>query len=92
MLFIPTPEILELSANFSVNMPYGGGTVTKTFTIPDGKTYVGAGLKSMTFDKIGGARSTSFSLSGNTLTATIDCSGNWNTTVSGTLTLNVFVN
>ena len=86
-------EVIELSANYSTPVNTAG-YCTATFTMPSGKTFIGAGLKSMTFSHSNGGVRDNITIteSNGTITFGATISGNWGSrTITGTITLNVFV-
>ena len=89
-----TPRVIQLTANYSASVSYTG-TATATFTLPDGCTYIGAGVYSMTLsgNTAGGSRGTyTIGCSGKTINLSVMIGGNWgSTTITGTIVLNVFV-
>lgn len=91
-----TAKVIQVSTTYSTSVNYGG-TINTTATLPDGFTYLGSGLHSITFSGVngnGGCKNTiNISYDGfKTLNIQIQIAGNWGAaTASGTIVLNVFV-
>ena len=89
--------MIELSSDFTTTVASMQATVSTTFTVPSGKSYVGAGIKSISFTTIsnqsGGINGTAtITCSGQTISLSVPIRGNWsNQTAKGSVTLYVFV-
>ncbi len=86
-------SVIQLSTNYSCKVNYSG-TVTATFTVPNDKMYIGAGIASMSHSVARGGSTGIFNIIHNngTITLTVAIGGNWGSvTITGTIVLNVFV-